>query len=245
MLSVRNTVMSARQWRAKGISPPLLRSLVRSGELVRMRQGVYATKRAVDWAGADPVRAHVLKVLAATATVGGKRGRELPLGRPAAPPQPADAAAEGHRDPHAPAGQEMEQGKARRRRLPRQRASAGARDQALQPAGDDGRADGGGPGPDAAVHGRGRGRGLGAQPGEGDQAGTPAGPGGMRLAGRASGRPGAPSNSPTSAPSRRSSRPRGSSSPRRAWTRRSCRSPSTASGRRSPPGSISSGARRR
>ena len=63
--------MSARQWRAKGISPPLLRSLVRSGDLIRMRQGVYATKRAADWAGADPVRAHALKVLAAMATAGG------------------------------------------------------------------------------------------------------------------------------------------------------------------------------
>jgi very-short-patch-repair endonuclease/predicted transcriptional regulator of viral defense system len=67
----RNTVKSAGQWRARGISPPLLRSLVRSGDLIRMRQGVYATKRAVDWAGADPVRAHALKVLAATATAGG------------------------------------------------------------------------------------------------------------------------------------------------------------------------------
>lgn len=67
----RNTVKSARQWRARGISPPLLRSLVRSGELIRMRQGAYATKGAVDWAGADPVRAHALKVLAATATAGG------------------------------------------------------------------------------------------------------------------------------------------------------------------------------
>jgi Protein of unknown function (DUF559) len=63
--------MSARQWRAKGISPPLLRSLVRSGDLIRMRQGVYATKRAVGWAGAEPVRAHALKVLAAMATAGG------------------------------------------------------------------------------------------------------------------------------------------------------------------------------
>src|ERR1700678_2235762 len=66
----RNTVMSARQWRARGISPPLLRSLVRSGELIRMRQGVSATKRAADWAAADPVRAHALKVLAAMATAG-------------------------------------------------------------------------------------------------------------------------------------------------------------------------------
>ncbi len=40
----------------------------------------------------------------------------------------------------------------------------------------------------------------------------------MQQDGRASGRPGAPWSSPTSAPSRRSSRPRGSSSPRRAWT---------------------------
>ena len=63
--------MSARQWRARGISPPRLRSLIRSGELVRMRQGVYATKRAADWAGADPVRAHALKVLATMATAGG------------------------------------------------------------------------------------------------------------------------------------------------------------------------------
>jgi Protein of unknown function (DUF559) len=63
--------MSARQWQAKGVSPALLRSLIRAGQLIRMRQGVYATKRAVDWAGADPVRAHVLKVLAAKATVGG------------------------------------------------------------------------------------------------------------------------------------------------------------------------------
>jgi hypothetical protein len=89
----RNTVMSARQWQAKGVSPALMRSLIRSGQLIRMRQGVYATKRALDWAnananaanaanarnapsaagdpGPDPVRAHVLNVLAAMATVGG------------------------------------------------------------------------------------------------------------------------------------------------------------------------------
>jgi len=66
----KKTVKSARQWRARGISPPLLRSLVRSGELIRMRQGVYATKHAVDWAGDDPVRAHALRILTATATAG-------------------------------------------------------------------------------------------------------------------------------------------------------------------------------
>ena len=52
----------------------MLRSLVRSGDLIRMRQGVYATKRAADWAGADPVRAHALQALAAMATAGGAGG---------------------------------------------------------------------------------------------------------------------------------------------------------------------------
>ena len=44
--------MSARRWQAKGVSPALMRSLIRSGQLIRMRQGVYATKRALDWANA-------------------------------------------------------------------------------------------------------------------------------------------------------------------------------------------------
>ncbi len=61
--------MTAKRWRTNGISPALMRSLTRSGQLVRMRQGVYATKRAMDWSGADPVRVHVLAVLAAKATV--------------------------------------------------------------------------------------------------------------------------------------------------------------------------------
>ncbi len=65
--------MSARQWHDRGVPPPLMRSLIRSGQLIRMRQGAYATKRAVDWAGADPVRAHVLDVLAARATLTGTR----------------------------------------------------------------------------------------------------------------------------------------------------------------------------
>jgi predicted transcriptional regulator of viral defense system len=66
----KSAVSSARQWRAKGVTPPLLRALVRDGQLVRVRHGVYATKRAVDWAGDDPARTHVLAVMAATATVG-------------------------------------------------------------------------------------------------------------------------------------------------------------------------------
>jgi very-short-patch-repair endonuclease len=62
--------MTAKRWRAEGVSPAMMRSLIRSGHLVRMRQGVYATKRAVDWAGVDPVRAHVLTLMAVKATVG-------------------------------------------------------------------------------------------------------------------------------------------------------------------------------
>jgi very-short-patch-repair endonuclease len=47
-----------------------MRSLVRSGELVRMRRGVYATRRAIDWAEGNPARTHVLHVLAMRASVG-------------------------------------------------------------------------------------------------------------------------------------------------------------------------------
>jgi Protein of unknown function (DUF559) len=42
----------------------MLRTLARSGDLVRIRQGVYATRRAVDWAKDEPVRDHVLHVMA-------------------------------------------------------------------------------------------------------------------------------------------------------------------------------------
>ena len=62
--------MSASRWHAIGIPPHLLRSLVSSGDLVRMRHGVYATRSAVRWAGTDATRLHVLRVLAARATVG-------------------------------------------------------------------------------------------------------------------------------------------------------------------------------
>ena len=47
-----------------------MRSLVRSGDLVRMRRGVYASRRAIDWAEGNQTRAHVLRVLAMRATVG-------------------------------------------------------------------------------------------------------------------------------------------------------------------------------
>jgi very-short-patch-repair endonuclease len=53
-----------------GITVSQLRSLVRSGDLVRVRHGVYATKRAVDSAENDPRRGHALRVAAVVAAVG-------------------------------------------------------------------------------------------------------------------------------------------------------------------------------
>lgn len=63
-------VMAASRWNLIGVPPHLVRSLTASGDLVRMRQGVYATRVAVQWAGTDATRRHVLRVLAARATVG-------------------------------------------------------------------------------------------------------------------------------------------------------------------------------
>jgi uncharacterized protein DUF559 len=62
--------MAASRWNSIGVPPHLVRSLTASGDLVRMRQGVYATRIAVQWAGTDGARRHVLQVLAARATVG-------------------------------------------------------------------------------------------------------------------------------------------------------------------------------
>jgi very-short-patch-repair endonuclease len=58
------------EWRAMGITVSQLRSLVRSGELVRVRLGVYATKRAIISAENDGLRAHALRVAAVVAGVG-------------------------------------------------------------------------------------------------------------------------------------------------------------------------------
>ena len=61
---------TAQAWQAAGVSTRMLRTLTRSGDLVRMRQGVYATRKAVDWASDDPARTHVLHVVAARTWVG-------------------------------------------------------------------------------------------------------------------------------------------------------------------------------
>lgn len=63
-------VMAASRWNTIGVPPHLVRSLTASGDLVRMRQGVYATRAAVQWAGTDATRRHALRVQAVRATVG-------------------------------------------------------------------------------------------------------------------------------------------------------------------------------
>ena len=60
----KSLVLTTHEWQAAGASPKMLRTLARSGDLVRIRQGAYATRRAVDWAKDDPVRDHVLHVMA-------------------------------------------------------------------------------------------------------------------------------------------------------------------------------------
>ncbi len=43
-------IMSPEHWRARGVSKQMISSLTRSGDLVQLRRGVYATKNAVQWA---------------------------------------------------------------------------------------------------------------------------------------------------------------------------------------------------
>jgi hypothetical protein len=58
------------KWRAAGLNAQQMRSLLRSGDLVRMRRGVYASRSAIAWAMRDPRRRHALQVLAVTTSVG-------------------------------------------------------------------------------------------------------------------------------------------------------------------------------
>jgi predicted transcriptional regulator of viral defense system len=69
----RSLIATAATWRAQGVSKQQMRSLERSGHLVRVRRGVYASRSAVRWAEGNSRRAHVLSVFAARATVG-RRG---------------------------------------------------------------------------------------------------------------------------------------------------------------------------
>lgn len=65
-----NRVFTLAEWRQAGITPPQLRALVRSGDLVRVRHGVYATKRAVQFSRATPAAAHAVQVAAVRAATG-------------------------------------------------------------------------------------------------------------------------------------------------------------------------------
>jgi hypothetical protein len=63
-------VGTTAKWRAAGITASDMRALIRSGDLVRMRHGVYATRSAIAMAEADARRGHALRVLAVTTSVG-------------------------------------------------------------------------------------------------------------------------------------------------------------------------------
>lgn len=56
---------------ADGLTRAELRSLVRSGDLVRAWPAVYATRPAVEWAKASPARGHALLAMAARVALGG------------------------------------------------------------------------------------------------------------------------------------------------------------------------------
>lgn len=63
-------VASLAQWRGAGLTEPRLRSLVRSGDLIRLWYGVYATRSAVEWGKGGPARCHALLVIAVQVAVG-------------------------------------------------------------------------------------------------------------------------------------------------------------------------------
>src|SRR5580692_6450871 len=66
----KSKVATVAGWHKAGLTRSRLRSLVRSGDLVRVWHGVYATKAAIRWAKASPARGHALLVMAARAAVG-------------------------------------------------------------------------------------------------------------------------------------------------------------------------------
>lgn len=65
----RRAVRTAEQWEKAGVSPRRLRTLAASGDLVKMRRGVYATKTAIDEAD-GPRKRHRLDVFATLVAVG-------------------------------------------------------------------------------------------------------------------------------------------------------------------------------
>jgi Protein of unknown function (DUF559) len=66
----KSRVATVAEWRASGLNQAQLRALARSGDLVRVRHAVYATRGAAEWAQASPARGHALLVMAARAALG-------------------------------------------------------------------------------------------------------------------------------------------------------------------------------
>jgi len=64
-------VAGVAEWHAAGLTQAQLRSLARSGDLVRVWHSVYATRPAVEWAEASPARGHALLAMAARTALGG------------------------------------------------------------------------------------------------------------------------------------------------------------------------------
>jgi predicted transcriptional regulator of viral defense system len=61
----RSEVATTAQWAARGVSAERLRQLVRTGELVALRRGVYARAESLASSAGDPARLHAFQVAAA------------------------------------------------------------------------------------------------------------------------------------------------------------------------------------
>jgi very-short-patch-repair endonuclease/predicted transcriptional regulator of viral defense system len=66
----KSKVATVAGWRDAGITENRLKALARSGSLVRVRRGVYATRPAIDYAAINPRRGHALQVAAVGSAVG-------------------------------------------------------------------------------------------------------------------------------------------------------------------------------
>jgi hypothetical protein len=66
----KSKVAAVAGWRDAGITDNRLKALVRSGSLVQVRRGVYATRAAIDYAAVNPRRGHALHVAAVGSAVG-------------------------------------------------------------------------------------------------------------------------------------------------------------------------------
>lgn len=67
----KSRICTTAQLHAAGIGKSQVRFLTSTGDLVQLRRGVYATRKAVDDASKDPRRRHFLQVAAVQAVIGG------------------------------------------------------------------------------------------------------------------------------------------------------------------------------